>query len=150
MNQKQDNNSPSQQNKEIKKGIIAARASYSFSGPLPPPELMEKYEKVSKGAAHRIIKMAEGQSNHRQKIEKDVIKSNIFNEKMGMFLAAGLTAIFITAGTVLIILDKSVAGYISLFGPSGFHAYNYIMKKKEENKTRKGEKNEKKEIQQKR
>lgn len=36
-----------------------------FSGPLPPADELEKYERVSPGAAERIIAMAERESSHR-------------------------------------------------------------------------------------
>ena len=40
-----------------------------FSGLLPHPKILQEYEQVYPGAANRIIKMAEDQSQHRQKIE---------------------------------------------------------------------------------
>ena len=33
--------------------------SQKFSGPLPPPELLEGYERILTGAADRILRMAE-------------------------------------------------------------------------------------------
>jgi uncharacterized membrane protein len=41
-----------------------------FVGPIPPPDLLKKYEDALDGAADRIIKMAEKQSAHRQWMEK--------------------------------------------------------------------------------
>ncbi len=42
----------------------------SVSGPIPPPSMMEQYERTLPGSADRILKMAENQSEHRQWIEK--------------------------------------------------------------------------------
>jgi uncharacterized membrane protein len=121
----------------IKKLSLAKVAQYSFSGPLPPPEVLQKYESACKGSSNRIIKMAENQSKHRQQIEKKVINSNIANEKVGMIFAFILTAIFIISGATLILFDKQVAGYLALFGVGGFNAYNYLTKRREEkNKSR--------------
>jgi uncharacterized membrane protein len=44
-----------------------------FSGPLPHPEDLAKYEQVLPGAADRIIRMAEQQAAHRQNLERAVI-----------------------------------------------------------------------------
>ena len=47
----------------------------TFQGPIPPPSVLEAYEKILPGAAERILKMAENQSTHRQEIEKIVVRS---------------------------------------------------------------------------
>jgi uncharacterized membrane protein len=44
----------------------------SFSGPLPPPEVLQNYNQITPGAADRIISMAEKQSQHRQESEMRV------------------------------------------------------------------------------
>lgn len=100
-----------------------------FVGPLPPPNILQGYEQACPGAANRIIKMAENQSQHRQKIEDKVISSNIRNERTAMFLAFFITCGFAIIGAGLLFFDKQVAGYISLFGPSFFHAGNYVYRK---------------------
>lgn len=100
-----------------------------FVGPLPPPSTLQGYEQAFPGAASRIIKMAENQSQHRQRIENKVISSNVKNERTAMFLAFILTGGFAIIGAVLLFFDKQVAGYISLFGPSFFHAGNYVYRK---------------------
>lgn len=46
-----------------------------------------------------------------------------------MFLSFILTGGFAIIGAILLFFDKQVAGYISLFGPSFFHAGNYVYRK---------------------
>lgn len=54
-------------NKEQQNGrmIAAQHTSIQYSGPIPHPSDFEKYEKVLKGSADRILAMAENQSIHR-------------------------------------------------------------------------------------
>lgn len=52
-----------------------------YSGPLPKPEDLAKYEQVLSGSADRIIRMAERQAEHRQKLEKVVVESNVTLQK---------------------------------------------------------------------
>jgi len=113
----------------------------SFSGPLPPPQILEGYERIQSGAADRIIKMAEAQAGHRQGLEKDIIKSNINNERTGMWLAFVLTLILLVGGGYLIEKGKDVAGYLAVFIPVIFHAGNYIYNKSREVKAHKKEEN---------
>ena len=58
--------------KEIKK-VVMEMAKAEFSGPIPPPSIIEGYERVLPGSADRIISMAEKQSEHRQKMEDKMI-----------------------------------------------------------------------------
>jgi len=58
----------------------------AFSGPLPPPEVLARYNEVLPGAAERIIVMAENQSAHRRGLESKVVGGNVFAQNVGMFL----------------------------------------------------------------
>ena len=44
-----------------------------FSGPLPPPDVLEKYNQVAPEAANRIIAMAEQETGHRRDMERMII-----------------------------------------------------------------------------
>lgn len=71
--------------------LIAGKAEF-FAGPLPPPEVLEKYDQVVSGAASRIMDSAESQTAHRQKLESRVITWDIIKSVVGLvfaFLIAG-------------------------------------------------------------
>jgi uncharacterized membrane protein len=53
---------------------IEATFAQHFRGPLPPPELLEHYEKVLPGGAERIFRMAENEQEHRHALEKTLPK----------------------------------------------------------------------------
>jgi len=105
-----------------------------FSGPLPHPRILLQYEQATKGAADRIITMAENQAKHRQTMEAHVIESNIHNEKVGMYLAFILTIFIMLIGAYLLMNNKPIEGYIALFAPGLFQAGNYIYNKYVEKK----------------
>ena len=104
----------------------------SFSGPLPPPNVLRGYEGVLPGSADRIISMAEKQLSHRHDVEARIVKSNLRNESVGMWLSFILTMALMGFGFYLIINDKETAGYFLVFGPVVFHGINYIYNKKRE------------------
>lgn len=58
-----------------------------YQGPLPLPAHLEHYEKIVPGAAHRILAMAERQSNHRQTIERRTINTNNLTSVLGQIFA---------------------------------------------------------------
>lgn len=46
----------------------------TWQGSLPPPETIEKYDKIVPGAAERILSMAESEMKHRHKSEDKLLK----------------------------------------------------------------------------
>ena len=96
---------------------IQLRQEAFFSGPLPPPEALSRYEKVLPGAADRIVAMAEKQSAHRIEIEKITIKARARDSLLGVVsgFLIGVTALLVCAYNV-------TSGYPfsgSLIGASG-------------------------------
>jgi uncharacterized membrane protein len=66
-----------EENKEEVLRIITSqtiKTAASFSGPLPPPSILGKYNDILPNGAERIMKMAENQSTHRIELEKLAIK----------------------------------------------------------------------------
>jgi uncharacterized membrane protein len=54
-----------------------------FIGPIPPPEVLAKYNEALPNAAERIMAMAESQLGHRQDLETKVIDSNCKAQQRG-------------------------------------------------------------------
>lgn len=48
-----------------------------FVGPLPPPDVLERYNKIQNGFADRIIRMAEEEGAHRRSLEEVKLKADI-------------------------------------------------------------------------
>lgn len=71
-----------------------------FSGPLPPPDELEKYERVSPGAAKRIFAMAETQGHHRRELEKSLVDNEYKEASRGQICAATLGTLAIVSGTI--------------------------------------------------
>jgi uncharacterized membrane protein len=87
------------------KSVQVAHVSQTrFSGPLPHPDILARYEQILAGAADRIISMAEAQSRHRQELEAEVIASDIKNSRIGLYcgLIIGLTAILSGAACIFV------------------------------------------------
>jgi uncharacterized membrane protein len=81
-----------------------------LSGPLPPPEALEKYNQVLPGLAERIVALTERQSDHRQRLESLVVRSNARNELLGQVFALVLAAGTIGGSIWLVSLGKDIGG----------------------------------------
>lgn len=97
----------------------------SFAGPIPPPQIMEAYERILPGSADRILKMAEKQSDHRQGLENQVVAGNLAAQVRGQRYAGGLCALLFGGSIYLLsngiqigglsTLALAVAGIVSTF-----------------------------------
>ena len=86
-------NNPQPRNNPPNKIVAKYEEISGFSGPIPPPQILQQYNSIIPDAAERIIRMAEKQSDHRMDLERKVVSSNILKSYLGMIVAA-VIAIF--------------------------------------------------------
>jgi uncharacterized membrane protein len=99
--------------------FMASLQVLSYSGPLPPPDVLQKYNEIEPGLVDRIMKMAESQAQHRHNLESFVIGQRSKNERLGAtygFIIAGMA---IVGSFVLIGLGKDAIGLTGLLGTIG-------------------------------
>jgi uncharacterized membrane protein len=65
-------------------GLAFATAT-AFSGPIPPPDALAKYERALPGLADRLVSIAERESDHRRAMQRRAVRLS----ELG--LAAGFT-----------------------------------------------------------
>ena len=127
MNQNDEKVVPTEKSEEILQEIknlpddqqemIMQRVMVSYSGPLPPANEMERYEKLEPGALNRMLTMSEQNGEHiRRCEEKDVdakIKFNLRGQTYSFAVTLGVLAL----AAVAFLTDNTVVGVI--FGGVG-------------------------------
>lgn len=98
--------------REVKK-VVAEVIQSEFSGPIPPPSIIEDYERILPGSADRIIAMAEKQSKHRQKMEGIIVNSESRDSLLGIICAFLIGISCIGAAVFMVYLVPKSAGAIS-------------------------------------
>lgn len=106
------------QNTESKKKVVHVAAS-AFAGPLPPPNILEQYNKVIPSAAERIFQMAEKEGEHRRYIEKKLVDSQANQVNRGATFGFMLGVLALLGGFVLAYFDKSLVGIAAILGGLG-------------------------------
>lgn len=108
------------QEQEVRR-VVAEVIQSEFSGPIPPPNIIRGYEEVLPGAADRIISMAEKQSQHRQHMEKEMIRIESRDSLLGIIFAFGLGIGCVIAAIIMSIVVPQSAGVIggSVLGIAG-------------------------------
>jgi uncharacterized membrane protein len=107
----------------------------SFSGPLPLPTQLEKYNEIIPNGAERIMAMAERQSAHRERLEARVVDGNVANQTRGSYFAFILALTAILGGFWLIHEGKSPEGLAaiitSIAGLAGVFFYSKYEQRQE-------------------
>ena len=109
-------------------------ASARFSGPLPPPEVLAKYNDALPGAAERIIAMAESQLHHRQGLEKAVIEANCKVQKSGPIYGFIICMTAILGGMYLVYVGKSTQGLAAIISALASLAVVFVVGRKKQQK----------------
>jgi uncharacterized membrane protein len=92
-------------------------AMQQFSGPLPPPEILNKYNDVIPNGAERIMVMAEKQQNHRISLEKFVLEKDARRADLGLILGFILALLVAGGGVWVVLMGKDIAGLSMIFIP---------------------------------
>ncbi|TAE38321.1 MAG: DUF2335 domain-containing protein [Sphingobacteriales bacterium] len=91
--------------------ITSIRQASSFSGPIPPPQILKGYNEVVKDGAERIVIMAEKQSNHRMQLEDHAIKEELKQSRLGQIFGFILGLVgFGLATTLAMFGHEAIAG----------------------------------------
>jgi uncharacterized membrane protein len=109
--------------------------SASFSGPLPPPEILARYNDAVPDAAERIIAMAEKQAEHRMGLESRVIDADIRRANAGV-VAGFLVALAFLGGSVFLVFTGHtqagvIVGSLDLVGLVSVFVYGTISRRSE-------------------
>lgn len=65
----------------------------SISGPLPPPQILEAYDRIIPQSAERLLRLVELQSEHRRFCEVKSLEAQIAISKRGQILAFVLSLV---------------------------------------------------------
>lgn len=91
---------------------LVERLLLSYSGPLPPPHMLERYERLLPGAAARIFDMAENEQKHRHNWDTSSLQASVSSEKRGQYLGAAtlvLLCVFAFAAGVFVTWQLGIA-----------------------------------------
>ena len=107
---------PEDQQEPIRRALRSVTVAEAFSGPIPPPRVIEAYERIAPGSAHRILQMAEKQQDHRHSMEEAVVRSGIQRERWGQIFGFTLALAAIAGGFHLINTGRDPQGFTVLIG----------------------------------
>lgn len=78
---------------------ISVQQTQMWSGPIPSPDALEKYNHVLPGSANRLLSLAEKEQNHRHDMDRNVLATKAGDVKRGQRYGF-VIAIFAVGGAV--------------------------------------------------
>ena len=81
-----------------------------WEGPLPPPEVVERFEKILPGSLDRLLSNFERESDNRRAIEKAASEQYHVRAIRGQWLSFALTLVAFAVAALCAFLDQSAIG----------------------------------------
>ena len=122
---------PDEQGAAVQATLRAITHSQSFSGPLPPPQVLQQYNAAHPDLANRIVQMAESEQTHRHLIESTALAGSINAEKRGQNYALVICLVVVLASFGVILKGYEISGSILAGGTLSTLAYVFITGRKE-------------------
>jgi uncharacterized membrane protein len=98
--------------KRIRQTSVHESYEFTWVGPLPPPDVLIRYNEAFPGCAERIVAQAEKQSEHRQHLEHITVEGNVRSEVRGSWQAFLIAFFVLALGGFLIWRGQNVLGTI--------------------------------------
>lgn len=115
--------------------IVHVEKSEMFSGPIPHPEIIERYEKIYQGAAKLIFEDWDRQVKHRHSLEKSVVYTDNIKSILGVVFGFILELGAIGGGIYSVIVTKLITfGLFTVIVGMGMLITTFITSRKK-NKT---------------
>jgi uncharacterized membrane protein len=112
-----------------------AAINTSFSGPIPPPEMLKSYDEVVPGSAKTLIDVFNDQAHHRMDLEKRSLVSDRRRSWGGLLSALVISLVCIGVGGWLVHEGHDAAGTaiiaIDLVGLAGTFIYGTQSQRRE-------------------
>ncbi len=90
----------------------AAGSTDAPTGPLPSPDAVQRYEQVLPGAADRIMKLLESQSEHRMDMETALVEGALRTERLGQVFGLSIVVVVFAVSAWLIDGGHGISGTV--------------------------------------
>ena len=90
--------------------------SSQWTGPLPPPDALDRFNQVVPNGAERIFKMAETEQAHRIAQETEMLRVTVAEARRGQYLGATISLLAVGGALVSVLIGAHWAVSVALVG----------------------------------
>lgn len=108
-------NKPVQQNPtsgNSNKNVVSAQFTSVYSHFLPPPDVLERFEKMRPGITDELLQLAKQQSANRISLEQKVVNSNVKNSNKGLNFGFIIALVGILSSVAAMYLGFEIGGSV--------------------------------------
>lgn len=98
---------------------VAITETFYYQGPLPPPEVLKKYNEAHPNATAIILHSFEEEGKHRRKIQSAIVEQGIVRARRGQVFAFIIAMTAVAGGVFLLLLEKSIGGLSTIVAGVG-------------------------------
>jgi uncharacterized membrane protein len=107
-----------------------------FEGPLPPPALLEQFERLVPGAASRILAFTEDEFRHRRALEVTIVSANTRALGRGQWFGFVVMVAGLGLGAWLVRGGDKLIGFASIIAPLTTAAALFVYAQRREERER--------------
>lgn len=107
-----------------------------FEGPLPPPAILEHFERIVPGAAGRIFAFTEDEYRHRRSIEVTIVSANTRALGRGQWFGFLIMMVGMGLGAWLVRAGYELIGFGSIVAPLATAATLFVYSRRREERER--------------
>jgi len=101
--------------------VLGTVSSFSweeyYSGPLPTPQQLDDYNRVSAGLGDRIVTEWQTEGSHRRRLEQTALRAQLRAQSRGQYFALVIALVVIFGGLALLFTDRKTAGLVAILAP---------------------------------
>jgi uncharacterized membrane protein len=86
----------------------------AWAAPIPPPEVLERYERIVLGAARRMVAMAEREQEHRHDLDRRTLDDAAARARRGQWMALVAALAFLVGGVIVTVAGHPAVGGVIL------------------------------------
>lgn len=120
--------------REAAETIVSRFSADFYAGPVPHPEILAGIERVSPGAANRIIRMAEIEQGHRHAIAERRLAITERGQRFGLTIGLAGLAVALVLGLWGAPWVAGIIGTIDLVGLVGIFVAGRLLRQSRESK----------------
>lgn len=109
---KRNNQVSTNTNKQHAQNQLVAIQGQQYSGPIPPPEILQGFENIVPGSAERILRMAEENGKHQRELESKALDGTYKTIKTGQIFGFIIGIVALLSSVVALFLGSEIAASI--------------------------------------
>ncbi len=120
----------------IQSSTVIRTVASSFTGPTPPPQILEEYERICPGSAKLIFENFEKQADHRRRMEISQLDYAMKRSNWGLACGTAIVFSVLALGGYAVHCGQNLAASAAFIAPVVSLAWVFVAGRKQQSEER--------------